>query len=82
MRPPAASFNSGGIPDVVKHGEIGFRVLEGDVEALAHHLRLILEGPSVIYSHGRSGAGRCVCARFDLRRQTQRIEELTCTYLA
>jgi len=72
---PVASFNSGGIPEVVADGETGFLAPEGNVEALAHHLRLILEGPQLFIRMGEAGRRR-VCARFDLRRQTERLEKL------
>ena len=78
---PVANFNSGGIPEVVADGETGFLAPEGNVEALAHHLRLILEGPQLFIRMGEAGRRR-VCARFDLRRQTERLENSTCTYLA
>ena len=72
---PVVSFNSGGIPEVVADGETGFLAPERNVEALAHDLRLILEDPQLFVHMGEAGRRR-VCEKFDLRRQTQRLEQL------
>lgn len=72
---PVVSFCSGGIPEVVAHGETGFLAPERDIEGLAYHLQLLLADPALLTRMGEAGRRR-VRAKFDLRTQTQKLEEV------
>lgn len=42
---PAVACRSGGVPELVMHGETGLLSEPGDTDALAHHLRCLLQHP-------------------------------------
>lgn len=75
MGVPVVSFASGGVPEAVSHGETGFLVPERDIEGLTQHLQRLLQDESLCARMSES-ARRRVCAKFDLRTQTRRLEEL------
>lgn len=39
---PVVAFNTGGVPDMVTHNETGYLAAKGDVDELAHGLRMLL----------------------------------------
>lgn len=65
----------GGIPEIIDHEETGFLVKERDVDALAHHLSLLVRDPAL-----RARLGRAARARmerdYDTARQNARLEEI------
>lgn len=72
---PVASFISGGIPEVVAHGETGLLAREGDWQALAHNIDALLRDEDGRRRMGDAGR-RQVCSLFDLRTQSKKLEEL------
>jgi glycosyltransferase involved in cell wall biosynthesis len=69
------SFRSGGIPEVVVHGQTGLLAKEGDVEGLAHHLLTLLENPELRDRMGRAGR-QWVERHFDLEAQNAKLESV------
>jgi glycosyltransferase involved in cell wall biosynthesis len=72
---PAVSTRHSGIPEAVEHGETGLLGDEGDRAALADNIRRLLADDELRDRLGRQ-ARRAAEARFDLDKQTRRLEEL------
>jgi glycosyltransferase involved in cell wall biosynthesis len=72
---PVVSFASGGIPEAVAHGEVGFLAAERDWEELAKHILLLLEEDNLWHRFSEFGPRR-VRALFDLQKQTGALEEI------
>lgn len=72
---PVVAYAVGGIPEVVAHGETGFLAQEGDVQALADHLKALLENADLRHAMGRAGRA-WVETHFDRRRQNEVLENL------
>lgn len=72
---PVASFSSGGIPEVVSHGETGLLARERDSEGLAYNIETLLREEVTLRRLGDAGRSR-VRDLFDLRSRTKRLEEL------
>ncbi len=72
---PVVSFASGGIPEVVAHGETGLLAPEKDWETLADQLLLLLQDPDLRQVFSVKGQER-VRRKFDLHRQTRLLEDL------
>lgn len=72
---PVVSFASGGIPEAVAHGEVGFLAAERDWEELAKHILLLLEDDTLWHRFSESGPSR-VRALFNLQKQTGLLEEI------
>ncbi|MHB1225570.1 MAG: glycosyltransferase [Gemmatimonadaceae bacterium] len=70
---PVVGTDSGGIPEAI--GDAGFLVPERDVPSLASRLVEVLGNPALRERLGAAARAR-VLARFDLRRQAGRLEEL------
>jgi colanic acid/amylovoran biosynthesis glycosyltransferase len=81
MALPVVSNLTGGVPEAVSNGETGFLSPERDVESLARNLQTLLADEALSAQMGRAGRNR-VCARFDLRAQTRKLEELYMRALA
>lgn len=75
MGVPVVSFACGGIPEAVIHGETGFLVPERRSEALALAISRLM-GDDVLWRRLSVAACRLIRQRFDLRRQTERLEEI------
>lgn len=75
MKLPPVSFHSGGIPEVIRHGETGFLAEERDVDGLAHYLALLLENPDLRNRMGETGR-KWVAQEFNLRVQNAKLEAL------
>lgn len=70
---PTVASDSPGLRDSVVHGETGYLVPHGDVDALAAHIRRILEAPSL---RERLAAGaRRFALEFSWDRAARRTEE-------
>jgi colanic acid/amylovoran biosynthesis glycosyltransferase len=52
---PVLSTQHSGIPELVRDGESGFLVREGDVDALAERLEFFLAHPEIWSKMGRAG---------------------------
>ncbi len=72
---PVVSFNSGGIPEVVRHGETGLLAPEGDREILAEYLLRYLTDET-FWRASRRNAIAWIKRRFDLHRQTGELEDM------
>ncbi|MFK8183240.1 MAG: glycosyltransferase [Phormidesmis sp.] len=72
---PVVSFDSGGISEVVAHGETGFLAPEKDERALAEYILQILENPSLWQKFSQCGMNR-VRLKFDLNLQTRKLEKI------
>lgn len=72
---PVVSFRSGGIPEAVAHSETGFLAPEGDWEALAEYIKLLISRADMRRSMSEAGRRR-VTERFDLRSQTRKLESV------
>ncbi|BCJ49017.1 glycosyl transferase family 1 [Actinoplanes sp. NBRC 14428] len=72
---PVVSTRHSGIPEAVVHGTTGLLGAEGDREALAAHLRVLLTGDELRERLGRQ-AREHTAGHFDLRRRTAALERL------
>jgi len=72
--PVVGTWHSG-IPEAVADGETGFLVAENDSAALAERMGLLLGAADLRARMGTAGR-RLVEERFDLRRQTARLEQI------
>ncbi|WP_182113259.1 MULTISPECIES: glycosyltransferase [unclassified Actinotalea] len=72
---PVVAYRHAGVPEAVVDGETGLLAPEGDVGALAAHLRTLLDDPARAAALGAAGRER-VLRDFDVRTQTARLEDL------
>jgi len=72
---PVVAYDSGGIAEAIEDGQTGLLAREGDVDGLASHLSLLLSDPQLRLRMG-SAARRYVEAKFDIGKQTGRLEAL------
>jgi colanic acid/amylovoran biosynthesis glycosyltransferase len=72
---PVIATLHGGIPELVKDGESGFLVPEGDVEGLAKRINHLLEHPGCWSKIGLAGRRR-VEAHFDAYKLNEQLAEL------
>jgi glycosyltransferase involved in cell wall biosynthesis len=75
MKLPVVTFDSDGVREAVAHGETGFLVPERDTDALADHLHRLC-ADEVLCARMGEAARKRASARFDLRTQTQKLEQL------
>lgn len=75
MQVPPVSFHSGGIPEVIIHGQTGFLARERDVEELAHYIEMLLANPDLRYRLGVQGR-QWVEKEFNLEKQNAKLESL------
>jgi colanic acid/amylovoran biosynthesis glycosyltransferase len=70
---PVVAFNSGAIPEIIRHEKTGFLAAERDWQSLAHYLATLLKNAELRERFGR--AGREVIVReFNLELCTRRLE--------
>lgn len=72
---PVAAFRGGGVDEMVRDGESGLLVEQGDEEALAGAFVRLAGDPEAARAMGRSGRQRAV-AEFTLERHVERMERL------
>jgi glycosyltransferase involved in cell wall biosynthesis len=72
---PVVATRHGGIPEAVEDGVTGYLVPERDIEQLAKRLAQLLADPALRLSMG-TNARALMESRFDLRSQTQKLEEI------
>jgi glycosyltransferase involved in cell wall biosynthesis len=70
---PAVGSRIGGIPEGIADGQTGFLVPEKDPEALAQRMADLLDNPALRLGMG-ARARAFVEERFDIRRQTEKLE--------
>ena len=75
MGVPVASFSSGGIPEAVADGVTGLLAPEGDWPRLAANIARLLGDEALWQEMSRQAQDR-VRSRFDLKRQSQILEEI------
>ncbi|MEB3213378.1 MAG: glycosyltransferase, partial [Leptolyngbyaceae bacterium] len=75
---PVVSFASGGIPEAIAHGRTGFLAPEKDTETLAPYLLQLLNDLTLWTRFSQEGQV-WVRQNFDLKQQTQKLEELYLT---
>lgn len=75
MGTPVVSFTSGGVPEAVAHQETGLLATERDWKGLAEHISSLLGDEAWRRRFGEAGRKR-VLAHFDLRKQTEKLEEI------
>jgi glycosyltransferase involved in cell wall biosynthesis len=72
---PVVATAHAGIPEAVEDGVSGLIVAEHDPESLASALRRLLGSPDLRQAQSQA-ARRIAETRFDLRRQSERLEDL------
>jgi colanic acid/amylovoran biosynthesis glycosyltransferase len=75
MELPVVAFDSGGVSEVVSHGQTGFLAPERDWRALAEYLSLLLRDAGLRKKFGVAGRER-VTRQFDLERRTEILEKI------
>jgi glycosyltransferase involved in cell wall biosynthesis len=72
---PVVSFISGGIPEIVCHGETGFLSSERDHQSLSQHILMLLSDKKIADRVARAARAR-VKRLFDLQTQTRALEAI------
>jgi glycosyltransferase involved in cell wall biosynthesis len=72
---PIVGTDHGGIPEALLEGVNGYLVPEGDPSTLADRLLMLLRDPQLCEQFGAAGR-RLAVERFNLHRQTARLEDL------
>jgi colanic acid/amylovoran biosynthesis glycosyltransferase len=75
MGTPVVSFQHGGIPEVVLHGETGLLAPEGDSHKLAEYLVQLLENDQIWQQFAKRGIS-WVQKQFNLKPQTRQLEAI------
>ena len=77
---PCIGTQVGGIPEGIVHGETGLVVPSEDPAALADAINTVVGGPALAAEMGRKGRV-LVCEKFNLRKQTKKLESLYEAYI-
>lgn len=72
---PVVATNSGGVPEIVRHGECGLLYRVGDRAALAGHIRCLLSDDTARARMGRQARERAAAA-FGIERTVGRLERI------
>jgi colanic acid/amylovoran biosynthesis glycosyltransferase len=72
---PVVAFESGGISEVVTHGETGFLAAARDWQSLAKYLAELLQDPKLRERFGLAGR-QLVLRQFDLAERTRALEQV------
>jgi glycosyltransferase involved in cell wall biosynthesis len=72
---PVVSFNSGGIPEAVKHNQTGFLATEKDSEQLADYISHLFSD-RLLWSQFSEAGQKHTKDNFELKKQTQILEEI------
>lgn len=75
MGVPVASFQHGGIPEVVRHGETGLLAPERDVATLAKYIEQLVEDEALWNRYSQAGVA-WIKRQFDLEKQTRELEAI------
>jgi glycosyltransferase involved in cell wall biosynthesis len=70
---PVVAFNSGAIPEIIRHEETGFLAAERDWHSLAQYLATLLKDAALRERFGRA-AREVIVREFNLERCTRRLE--------
>jgi glycosyltransferase involved in cell wall biosynthesis len=69
------AFNSGGVSEVISHGQTGFLAPERDWRALAKYLSILLQDTELRKKIGVAGRAR-VMRQFNLEQRTKVLETI------
>ena len=72
---PVVSFSSGGISEAIAHGKTGFLAPEKNDSVLSEHLFQLLDNSALWTDFSQQGQ-TWIRQNFDLKQQTQKLEEL------
>jgi glycosyltransferase involved in cell wall biosynthesis len=72
---PIVSFDADGVREAVVHGKTGFLAPERNIEALTYYLQLLFTNEALCAEMGQAARMR-MCAHFNLRLQTPKLEQL------
>ncbi|MEM7063219.1 MAG: glycosyltransferase [Cyanobacteria bacterium P01_B01_bin.77] len=72
---PVVSFATGGIPEAVIHGETGLLAPEKDMDQLSKNLIRLLADADLRRRFAQAGQAH-VAAKFDIRKNTQKLESI------
>jgi colanic acid/amylovoran biosynthesis glycosyltransferase len=72
---PVVAFDSGGISEIVSHARTGFLAPEGDWQALAQYLSVLLQDAKLRERFGLAGR-ELVLRQFDLKDRTKALEKV------
>ncbi len=75
MGVPVVSFQHGGIPEVVRHGETGLLAPERDTATLEQYIERLITDDLLWEEYSRAGVA-WVKRQFDLEEQTSKLEEI------
>jgi glycosyltransferase involved in cell wall biosynthesis len=75
MEKPVVAFNSGGVSEVISHGQTGFLAPERDWRALAKYLSILLQDTELRKKIGVAGRAR-VMRQFNLEQRTKVLETI------
>lgn len=75
MGVPVVTFDSGGIPEVVVHGETGLVAPEREIDILVEYLSIYLQNPQLRDEMGLAGRAR-VETMFNLNEQNAKLETI------
>lgn len=75
---PVVAFDSGGISEIVSHARTGFLAPEGDWQALAQYLSVLLQDAKLRERFGLAGR-ELVLNQFDLKDRTRALEKIYAT---
>ena len=75
MGKPVVAFDSGAIPEIIRHEKTGFMAAERDWQSLAEYLATLLKNGEFRERFGRAGR-ELVVREFDLQHCTRRLEEI------
>jgi glycosyltransferase involved in cell wall biosynthesis len=71
---PVVASNTGGIPDLIRHGDNGLLVPPGDESALAAAILKLIQNPAMAKEMGIRGKARC--REFGLSAMVEKIDRL------
>jgi colanic acid/amylovoran biosynthesis glycosyltransferase len=75
MGVPVVSFQHGGVPEVVRHGETGLLAPERDVATLAKYIEQLVEDEALWNRYSQAGVA-WIKRQFDLEKQTRELEAI------
>lgn len=72
---PVVAFNSGALPEIIRHEQTGFLAVERDWQSLAQYLATLLKNADLRERFGRA-AREVIVREFNLEHCTRRLEEI------